>query len=146
MRRQKPKIEIADRTGRSKTITSLLRQVLRKSLEELKLSNREVSVLLVNNREMQKLNRQYRGKKRPTDVLSFSQEPNKKEVLLGDIVIAIPIARKQAKEHRHSLQRECAVLAVHGLLHLLGYDHEKPRDAKTMFAKQNKLLSRVARA
>ncbi len=81
----------------------------------------DVSVALVSDRRMQALNRQFRGKNTVTDVLSF---PAGSRGFLGDVVIASGVARKQAREAGHSVQTEVRVLALHGLLHLLGYDHE----------------------
>ena len=76
---------------------------------------------LVPDARVRALNRQYRRKDAPTDVLSF---PAEEQGRLGDVVIAVGVARRQAREARHSLQTELRVLALHGLLHLLGYDHE----------------------
>ena len=81
-----------------------------------------VTVAVVPDRRIRELNRQYRGKDSATDVLSFpADEPGQ----LGDIVVALGVARRQAKSARHSLSSEFRVLALHGLLHLLGYDHER---------------------
>lgn len=86
----------------------------------------EVSVLLVNDAAMRRLNHRYRGIDRTTDVLSFPQGPFPAAPLfLGDIVISLPQARRQAYEYQTPFKRELARLLVHGLLHLLGYDHEK---------------------
>jgi len=81
----------------------------------------EVSVAFVGERRMRALNRAYRGKDVPTDVLSF---PSGERAFLGDIVIAAGVARRQARAAGHSFGTEARVLALHGLLHLLGYDHE----------------------
>ncbi len=87
-----------------------------------------VSVALVSDRKVRALNRTYRHKDYATDVLSFGQAPSPKlrgpSPFLGDIVIARGVARRQAREARHSEQTELKILALHGLLHLLGYDHE----------------------
>ena len=81
-----------------------------------------VSVAVVADARVRELNRRYRGKDAATDVLSFqADEPGE----LGDVVIALGVARRQAREAGHSLQTELRVLALHGLLHLLGYDHER---------------------
>lgn len=86
-----------------------------------------VTVAIVPNTRVRELNRRYRGKDTPTDVLSFpAEEPGE----LGDVVIALEVARRQAAQAGHSLTTEFRVLALHGLLHLLGYDHE--RDAGQM--------------
>jgi probable rRNA maturation factor len=87
----------------------------------------EVAVAIVADRRVRDLNRRYRGKDAATDVLSFpADEPGE----LGDVVIALGVARRQASQAGHSLATEFRVLALHGLLHLLGYDHE--RDAGQM--------------
>jgi probable rRNA maturation factor len=106
----------------------------------------EVAVALVTDAHIRKLNSQYRKKNAPTDVLSFpaqsrtpgpgSRTPNPGSrtmaPLLGDIVIATGVARRQAREAGHSYQTELRVLALHGLLHLLGYDHDRKNDAGRM--------------
>lgn len=111
----------------------------------------EMSVNFVNNREIQELNRNYRQKDEPTDVISFAmQETTDGEVnfnepdmpiLLGDIVISVERTKEQAEEYGHSLEREFAFLAIHGFLHLLGYNHLNEEDEKEMFAKQNDILN-----
>jgi probable rRNA maturation factor len=80
-----------------------------------------VTVAVVPDARVRALNRQYRKKDQPTDVLSF---PAEEQGILGDIVIALGVARRQAREAGHTLQTELRILALHGLLHLLGYDHE----------------------
>jgi probable rRNA maturation factor len=81
----------------------------------------DLSIAIVSDRRMRALNRQFRGKDAVTDVLSF---PSGERSFLGDIVIAAGVAKRQAKDAGHSVQTEVKVLALHGLLHLLGYDHE----------------------
>jgi probable rRNA maturation factor len=98
---------------------------------------------------MRTLNRQYRGKDRTTDVLSFSlREGPFSEVqpeVLGDIVIAVPTAARQAAEAGHALGREIEVLLVHGLLHLLGYDHERGgNEERRMKRRELQLLKRLS--
>jgi len=96
-----------------------------------------VTVAVVPDGRVRRLNRRYRGIDRATDVLSFpAAEPGN----LGDIVIALGVARRQAREAGHSLQTELRVLALHGLLHLLGYDHE--RDAGQMARLETRLRAR----
>ena len=93
----------------------------------------EVSLLLTDDQEIQSLNKQYRGIDAPTDVLAFSQIEklngpsslnNEKEILLGDIVISVETAQRQAAELGYSLLYELILLSIHGFLHLLGYDHD----------------------
>jgi probable rRNA maturation factor len=92
----------------------------------------DVAIALVGDVEMRRLNREYRGVDRVTDVLSFPHSSSVgraglRRAFLGDIAIAIGVARRQAREHRHALAIELRILALHGLLHLLGYDHERDR-------------------
>jgi probable rRNA maturation factor len=112
----------------------------------------EVSVTIVDNERIHQLNKEYRDVDRPTDVLSFPLwEPDEEWVIdeeeervaLGDIVISLPKAKEQAEAYGHSLDREVGFLAVHGFLHLLGYDHETKEEEKEMFAKQEEILSLV---
>ena len=110
----------------------------------------ELSVTFTDNGKIRILNRDYRGIDRPTDVLSFpmysfsdGDVPDGEEhVMLGDIVISVEKAREQAAEYGHSLRREIAFLAVHSVLHLLGYDHETSEEGeKEMFALQEKIMN-----
>lgn len=110
----------------------------------------ELSVTFVSNERIQEINREYRDKDRPTDVISFALEEmgeGEMEIvgediprILGDIIISIPTAREQAQEYNHSFMRELGFLAVHGLLHLLGYDHMNEQDEKRMFDRQKEIL------
>lgn len=110
----------------------------------------ELSVTFVSNERIQEINREYRDKDRPTDVISFAlEEMGEGELeivgddiprILGDIIISIPKAREQAEEYNHSFMRELGFLAVHGLLHLLGYDHMNEQDEKQMFDRQKDIL------
>lgn len=110
----------------------------------------EISVLLVGDRRMRELNHTYRGIDLTTDVLSFSQlegaSLQHESVYLGDIVISPAQAERQAKERGATLQKELAVLLIHGLLHLIGYDHEKNRyQATKMREKERELLNAVTK-
>jgi probable rRNA maturation factor len=105
----------------------------------------EVAIALVTNHHSRKLNRTYRGKAQPTDVLSFPAFPLRGEAtprFLGDIVIATGLARRQAREAGHSYAIELRVLALHGLLHLLGYDHDHPQDRGRMARAEARLRRR----
>lgn len=109
-----------------------------------------LSVTFVNNDFIHKMNREYRGVDRPTDVISFAfldGEENRDSLLkkkgpvsLGDIYISIDKAKEQADEYGHPLKRELSFLFVHGLLHLLGYDHMNEEDEKIMFKLQDEIL------
>lgn len=111
----------------------------------------ELSVTFVSNERIQEINREYRDKDRPTDVISFAlEEMGEGELeivgeeiprILGDIIISIPKAREQAAEYNHSFMRELGFLAVHGFLHLLGYDHMNAQDEKKMFDRQKEILA-----
>jgi len=90
--------------------------------------NQELSVLLANDRKIRTLNKLYRGEDRATDVLSFSQneeEDNPNSHLMGDVVISTVTAKRQAAEHGLTLEEEIVLLLIHGILHLLGFDHER---------------------
>ncbi|MCQ2559781.1 MAG: rRNA maturation RNase YbeY [Clostridia bacterium] len=106
----------------------------------------EISLVLADNAYIQELNRDYRGLDRPTDVLSFALEegeemPNPLAVrMLGDIVLSLEKAQEQAEEFGHSLEREIAYLTVHGVLHLLGYDHMLEADKIIMRSKEEEIL------
>jgi len=111
----------------------------------------EVSVVLADDAVIRELNRRYRAKDAPTDVLSFAMqesvpeeefiEPEQgTERMLGDIVISVERAREQAEEYGHSFEREMGYLAVHGILHLLGYDHESQNDKEIMRRKEEEIL------
>jgi probable rRNA maturation factor len=98
----------------------------------------ELSVLLVGDAKMRRLNRSYRGKDRATDVLSFPQGGD----VVGDVVISVDSARRQAREGGWPLSRELQRLLAHGILHCLGHDHHDPRGARRMAAAEQRLLGR----
>jgi len=112
----------------------------------------EVSVSFVSDEEIHDLNRDYRAVDRPTDVLSFAlqegedfPEPTDFEAdpMLGDIVVSIPTAVRQAEDYGHSIEREVAFLLAHGFLHLLGYDHQSPEEEREMFQIQEEVLEQL---
>ena len=107
-----------------------------------------VSVAVVGDAEMKRLNRTYRGKNSITDVLSFGERdgertPNAEQGYLGEIIICYPQAVRQAKELSHSVEDEMAWLVTHGFLHLLGHDHERPGEARVMQGLEKKILFRA---
>lgn len=112
-------------------------------LERQGLAGSEVSLSIVDDREMHELNLRYRNVDRTTDVLSFplEEERPKEPCLLGDIVVSAPRARQQAGEYGHSLLREMSFLVVHGTLHLLGYDHMTPEEDQEMQRLQEDVLA-----
>jgi probable rRNA maturation factor len=105
-----------------------------------------LSILLVDDKKIRALNRRWRKIDRPTDVLAFAQREGEMaetdDPLLGDIVISVPRAEDQAKDHGHSLEQELDLLLTHGLLHLLGFEHVKGGgEAKKMKALEKKLVA-----
>ncbi|HWR38104.1 MAG TPA: rRNA maturation RNase YbeY [Patescibacteria group bacterium] len=133
-------------------LETTVRTVLAKTAEVYGLKeNTEVSVVLADDPYIHELNLQYRGKDRPTDVLSFAlnegEEPEivadadlTPTVLLGDIVISLETAARQAEEYNHGLEREVAYLTVHGMMHLLGYDHETEEEREEMRGEEEHVL------
>ena len=112
--------------------------IIYKELNDDRLIEREISLLLADDETIQELNKSYRNMDKPTDVLSFEIES---DVMLGDIIISVETAKRMAIEYNISLDREIAFLFIHGILHLLGYDHETSvEDEEEMFALQTKLL------
>jgi len=87
------------------------------------LTNKDIEVILTTNEEIQKINKEYRNIDKPTDVLSFPLE-NLPNTPLGSIIISVDMAKEYAKLYKHSIEDEIKLLFLHGLLHLLGYDHE----------------------
>ncbi|MBI5404636.1 MAG: rRNA maturation RNase YbeY [Candidatus Kerfeldbacteria bacterium] len=96
-----------------------------------------VSVAFIDDRRMRELNARYRGQRRTTDVLSFNGTGND----LGELIVSVPQARRQSREYGTTLRDEIGLLVVHGLLHLAGFDHERPADRKRMQALEHELLS-----
>lgn len=123
-------------------LDSLIERVLTRE----KATDSVFSIIFVDNEKIHELNKQFRGVDRPTDVISFALEDAEEEFLstirvLGDIYISIPKVQEQAKEYGHSEKRELAFLVVHGLLHLLGYDHQTEEEEKVMFQIQEEMLN-----
>lgn len=103
-----------------------------------------LSLLLTNDKEIRDLNKKFRKKNKPTDVLSFQLERNNqiKQKYLGDIIISAETARKQAHTKGVSIDKELKMLFIHACLHLLGYDHMTKKEAKIMFLLQEKILGK----
>jgi probable rRNA maturation factor len=132
--------------------TALLKRTALRLLREAHLPSAQVDILLTDDAAIHTLNYTYRGYDRPTDVLSFAQRdtisgtpdlPTSPEIpiLLGDVVISVDTAERQAREHDVSLEQELALLAVHGVLHLLGYEDETEAGAQALHGKERELLS-----
>ena len=116
------------------------------SLKYLKLDNVIFNIIIVNKEKIQELNKLYRKIDRVTDVISFALEDDNSFIetdfrVLGDIYICLDRAIEQAEEYGHSLKREISFLSIHGLLHLLGYDHMTEKEEKEMFALQEMIVN-----
>jgi probable rRNA maturation factor len=124
--------------------------LLQFTAKKLEIGAAELSLSFVDNPTIHQINLEYRGKDRPTDVISFAlEEMEEGEIeivgedvprVLGDIIISVPMAKEQAEDLGHSFERELGFLAVHGFLHLLGYDHMNEQDEKEMFSLQDQIL------
>lgn len=113
------------------------------TLEKTISENVSASLILVDINEIQEINRDYRQKDAPTDVISFEEEDDEDETYIGDIFICVEKVHEQAEAYGHSLEREFAFLIVHGVLHLMGYDHIEKDDEVAMFAKQDEILNKT---
>lgn len=141
-------VEIFNETNEKIENLEILKPLLEyaRKTENLENTELEFSVIIVDNKRIHEINKEYRGIDRPTDVISFALEDNEEITFdnyrpLGDIYISIDKVKEQAKEYGHSEKRELAFLTVHGFLHLLGYDHMEKEDEKIMFAKQEEILN-----
>lgn len=106
----------------------------------------QISVSFVDRATMQRLNKKYRGKNRPTDVLSFclsDETTSGRRNIEGEILFLYEQAKRQAKERSHTTREEITFLLVHGLLHVVGYDHETPRDRARMFPLQTRIAKKL---
>lgn len=141
-------VEIFNETNEKIKDLELLKPLLEyaRKVENLEDTELEFSIIIVDNKRIHEINKQYRNIDRPTDVISFALEDNQEFQFdhyrpLGDIYISIDKVKEQAKVYGHSETRELAFLTIHGFLHLLGYDHMKPEDEKVMFARQEEILN-----
>jgi rRNA maturation RNase YbeY len=109
--------------------TALVKRHVQHIIQYLGCTGQELSVVFVNDQRMQQLNRTYRQQDRTTNVLAFPQQPALQDgpasALLGDVIVSLPTAAREAHELRQSLEERVVYLILHGLLHLLGYDHER---------------------
>lgn len=123
---------------------TVLTSAVERTLKVLKKPEMDLTLRLTDDDEMRRLNQTYREEDKTTDVLSFYQDIVDLETgrtYLGDIVISVPQAQEQAKAQGHSLTSECAFLAIHGTLHLLGFDHYDPQDKAEMWSLQDRIFS-----
>jgi probable rRNA maturation factor len=135
------------RGRRAPALAARLARRGRRLLDALRMRDAELSLLLVSDAVMRRLNREWRGKDRPTDVLSFAQAEGTGGAppgLLGDVVISVDTARRQAAARAASLGSELDRLLIHGVLHLLGYDHDRsPTEARRMQRRERALARRL---
>lgn len=141
-------VEIFNETNEEIEDLKILKPLLEyaRKYEGLENTELEFSIIIVDNKRIHEINKEYRGIDRPTDVISFALEDSEGVELenyriLGDIYISIDKVKEQAKEYGHSEKREIAFLTVHGFLHLLGYDHMEKEEEKIMFSKQEEILN-----
>ncbi|MFC0473473.1 rRNA maturation RNase YbeY [Halalkalibacter kiskunsagensis] len=151
---------IVDFNDETQTLTTeqqiLVENIVKKTAEVEKLEGDiEVSITIVDEKRIQEINKEYRDKDQPTDVISFAlNEQSEGELnvvldpdmpdmpnILGDIVISVLHVQKQAAEYSHSFERELGFLTVHGMLHLIGYDHMTEAEEKEMFSRQEDILT-----
>lgn len=120
-----------------------VKQLLQQAQNELNHSdlNKHISIILINSQEMHQMNLQFRQIDRPTDVLTFVDDEDPDN--LGDIFINVRAIESQSKDFHHSLKREFCFLVIHGVLHLLGYDHHSPSEEKEMFDLQERILNQI---
>lgn len=143
------KLEIVNKSGKTipqkfiRDWVSLLSKEAALAINPSLYAGKEMVIAFVTVEQIQALNKSYRGKNKPTDVLSFGS-PGEDPDSLGELAIAPDIIAKQAKEHGLLVREELGYMVLHGFLHLLGYDHEvNERDAKKMFKIQDELFERM---
>lgn len=144
--------EVESEANEEEIITKVTKTVL--ELEGIK-HDLDIYITLTNNKEIHKINKEYRDVDRPTDVLSFpmferdeisklrEEKVDDVEEILGDIIISIPKVKEQAEEYGHSYERELAYLTTHGMLHLLGYDHMIDEEKTIMREHEEKVLEKL---
>ncbi len=138
------KFDIIDEYGYE--YDKVLKNVLKKALKEERVKNAVFTIVFVDNKKIRKINKEYRNIDRETDVISFAYEDNEvkkisKIRVLGEIFVSIDKMKEQAKLYGHSQTRELCFLCVHGLFHLLGYDHQTKAEENIMFKKQEGVLN-----
>ena len=130
---------------KEKIETEDLKKLVDQIIKKFSLEQAEFNIIFVDNDYIHKLNKEYRNINRATDVITFALEDNmdiKLDIrILGDIYISIDKTKEQAQEYGHSFFRELSFLTVHGMLHLLGYDHQNEQDEKIMFSLQDEILN-----
>jgi len=141
-----PAVGVSMRGRRAPALAARVARSARQLLRALHRERGELSVLLVSDGEMRRLNRRWRGRDRPTDVLAFAQAEGPggaPDGVLGDVVISVDTAKRQAAERGDTLGRESERLLIHGVLHLLGYDHERSVAEARRMQRRERALARV---
>lgn len=142
-------VEVFNETKEEIKELSNIEKILDKAIKLTNKENIEFSVIIVDNKQIHQINKEYRNIDKVTDVITFALEDEEDSVFIeevnaiGDIYISLDKAKEQALEYNHSLNRELCFLAVHGYLHLLGYDHMTKEDEIVMFSKQKEILDEV---
>lgn len=140
-------IEVFNEYKENVEYINLLKEIASFTLKKEKVDKPIVNIILVDNKKIHEINKNYRKIDRETDVISFALEDENSMInassyrILGDIYISIDKAKAQATEYGHSFKRELCFLAVHGIYHLLGYDHKTEDEEKVMFQKQEEVLN-----
>lgn len=137
-------VQVTTRGGPFEGVSAaVVKRRAEKMLAALDLPSVELSVALVDDATIHELNRSYRHKNKPTDVLAFAMQEDASKLrdgdLLGDVIVSIETARRQAEERKRPLLDELTMLLAHGLLHLVGYDHRTDAEERVMVAKTNEL-------
>lgn len=140
------KINLVNEYSFSFNLLKVTKKIAKAINKEEKLKGKHyISIIIVDNEKIHEINKEYRNIDRPTDVISFALGDGEAVLPeeLGDIFISFEKANEQAKEYGHSLLREVSFLITHGILHLLGYDHQIKEDEERMFKKQEIILERL---
>lgn len=141
-------IDVTNASSNTAFDVEIIHRAVLATVDAHNIEDYEVSVLLTDDLHMTELNLEYRGIDAPTDVLAFAMREGEDSemmpsTILGDVVISLETAERQATTEKLSLEEEVAFLTVHGMLHLLGYDHQTQEEASVMFEKQNSILDRL---
>lgn len=139
------KFEIFNETKEEVKEIEEIKKVVEFALKYQKINNSVFNIIIVDEKKIKELNKNYRNKDSITDVISFALEDDETFIktdfrVLGDIYICLKRAKDQANEYGHSFLRELSFLTIHGLLHLLGYDHMEEEEEKVMFELQERIL------
>ncbi len=139
-------ISVFDEMNSSLIDIEFLKDLAKKTLKYMDVENAIMNIIIVSTDKIHSINKEYRGIDRPTDVISFALEDDNTFIktdyrVLGDIYICLDKVVEQAKEYGHSFKREISFLTVHGILHLLGYDHMNKDDERIMFGLQEAILN-----